>query len=253
MTRYHLTLYGRVQRLRALEQLSQLVEKAPDGTRVEVKAAKRTMPQNDKMWAMLTEVSLQVKWHGQRLRPDDWKLIFLDGLDRETRMVPSIDGDGVVNLNVSSSDLTIAEMGDLIELIHMFGANHGVVFADDCNQREGHMLRQRHPRQHDADHLAFVRQLPCLICGDDLTVEAAHVSFADLKVGKEYRGNRQKVDDIWAVPLCGRHHTEQHTMNERDFWHFTEIDPIRVAMALALNSGDYITSVGIINANRGLR
>jgi hypothetical protein len=37
---------------------------------------------------------------------------------------------GFVNLGWSSSDLTVAEMSDLIELIHAFGANHGVVFHD---------------------------------------------------------------------------------------------------------------------------
>jgi hypothetical protein len=27
-----------------------------------------------------------------------------------------------------------------------------------------------------------------------------------------------KADDDDAVPLCGRHHRELHTMNEREFW-----------------------------------
>lgn len=128
MSRYHLTLYGRAQRLRAL----QLIEQAPDGTRVEFKAEKRSMPQNDKMWAMLTEVALQVKWHGRTLRPDDWKLVFLDALDRETQIVPNLDGDGFVNLGTSSSDLTKSEMGDLLELIAAWGAQHGVQFKEEA-------------------------------------------------------------------------------------------------------------------------
>lgn len=130
MTRYHLTLYGRAQRIRA----AQLIEASPDGTRVEFKAEKRSMPQNDKMWALLTEVALQVKWHGSALRPDDWKLIFLDGLKRETRkpLVRNLDDTGFVDLNRSSSDLTKSEMGDLIELIYAFGANHNVQFKEEA-------------------------------------------------------------------------------------------------------------------------
>lgn len=130
MTRYHLTLYNRLQRLRALE----IIEKSPDGTRVEFKAEKRSMPQNDKMWALLTDVALQVKWHGATLRPDDWKLIFLDGLKRETRkpLVRNLDDTGFVDLNRSSSDLTKSEMGDLIELIYAFGANHNVQFKEEA-------------------------------------------------------------------------------------------------------------------------
>lgn len=103
---------------------------APAGTRIEFKAPKRSLPQNDLMWAALTDVATQLKWHGLKLTPEDWKLVFLDALKREVRMVPNIDGNGFVNLGRSSSDLTKAEMTDLIDLIHAFGANHDVVFHD---------------------------------------------------------------------------------------------------------------------------
>lgn len=106
------------------------VSKLPDGTRVEFKETKRSIPQNDRLWAMLTDVAAQVKWHGLKLTPDDWKLIFLDALKREVRTVLNLDGDGFVNLGRSSSDLSKAEMTDLIELIGMFGVNHGVTFHD---------------------------------------------------------------------------------------------------------------------------
>jgi len=104
--------------------------KLPEGTRVEFKAPKRSLPQNDRMWAMLTDLASQVKWHGLRLSADDWKLIFLDALKRELRMVPNLDGNGFVSLGRSSSDLSKSEMTDLIDLIHAFGANHDVVFHD---------------------------------------------------------------------------------------------------------------------------
>lgn len=99
-------------------------------TRVELKAPKRTLPQNDRMWAMLTDVARQVTWHGIKLTPDDWKLVFLDALKREVRMVPNIDGNGFVNLGRSSSDLSKDEMSDLMELIAAFGAREGVQFGE---------------------------------------------------------------------------------------------------------------------------
>lgn len=105
-------------------------QKLKDGVRIEFKDAKRTLPQNDRMWAMLTDIAKQLKWHGLTLTLEDWKLIFLDGLKREVRIVPNIDGTGFVNLGRSSSDLSVPEMRDLIELIMAFGANHGVVFQD---------------------------------------------------------------------------------------------------------------------------
>lgn len=103
---------------------------APVGTRVEFKASKRSIPQNDRMWAMLTDVATQLPWHGQKLSPDDWKLIFLDALKREVRVVPTLDGTGFVNLGRSSSDLSKDEMSDLIELIAEFGARHNIKFGD---------------------------------------------------------------------------------------------------------------------------
>jgi len=114
----------------AREKATRWIAAAPFGTRVEFKASKRTLPQNDRMWAMLTDVAQQLEWHGLRLTPNDWKLIFLDALKQEVRIVPNIDGTGFVNLGRSSSDLSKGEMSDLIEIIHAFGARHGVKFMD---------------------------------------------------------------------------------------------------------------------------
>lgn len=126
MSRAVLTLYGPTERARAVAWLN----KAPPGTVVEFKQSKRSTPQNARMWAMLTDVACAVQWHGVRLSPDDWKLIFMDALNRELRMVPNLDGNGFVNLGRSSSSLTKAEMSDLIEIIHAFGARHDVKFGD---------------------------------------------------------------------------------------------------------------------------
>lgn len=104
--------------------------KAPWGTRITFQAAKRTSDQNARMWAMLTEVARQVKWHGQRLSADDWKLIFMAALKQELRIVPNLDGTGFVQLGRSSSNLSVAEMGDLMDLIAAFGAREGVTFAE---------------------------------------------------------------------------------------------------------------------------
>jgi hypothetical protein len=126
MGRATLILHSQTDRLKA----SKWVQNAPDGTRLEFKASKRSVPQNDRMWAMLTDIASQLPWHGVKLAPDDWKLIFLDALKREVRIVPNLDGNGFVNLGRSSSDLSKDEMSDLIELITEFGARHGVTFHD---------------------------------------------------------------------------------------------------------------------------
>lgn len=126
MSRYFVTIRSTADRERA----ARILAAAPFGTRVELKAAKRSIPQNEKMWCHLTEIAQQLPWHGVKLRPDDWKLIFLDALKRELRMVPNLEGTAFVNINRSSSDLTKSEMGDLITLIEEFGARHGVKFDE---------------------------------------------------------------------------------------------------------------------------
>lgn len=126
MSRALVILASRAER----EKAARWCMTAPLNTRVEFKEAKRSIPQNARMWVMLTDVAQQVQWHGQRLSADDWKLIFLSGLNQEMRLVPNITGNGFVNLGRSSSDLSKSEMGDLMELIAAFGAQHGVTFHE---------------------------------------------------------------------------------------------------------------------------
>lgn len=110
-------------------------KKAPDGTRVEFKAPKRTVPQNARMWAHLTDIATQLLWHDVKLSPEDWKILFLDALKSEMRLIKNLNGNGYVSLGRSSSDLSVSEMADLITLIQMFGAEHGVVFSEPDDPR----------------------------------------------------------------------------------------------------------------------
>ena len=126
MSRYFLTLNSKADRIRAVN----IIAAAPDGARVEVKAVRRSLEQNNRMWAMLTDVAMQLPWHGKKLRPDDWKLLFLDALKRETQTVPNLEGTGFVSIGRSSSDLSKQEMSDLIDLMSAWGTQHGVTFHD---------------------------------------------------------------------------------------------------------------------------
>lgn len=95
---------------------------------LEVKPATRSLDQNAKMWACLTDISKQVDWYGVKLSPEDWKHVLSANL-KQQRSVPGIDG-GFVVLGLPTSKMTIAEMSELIELATAFGAQRGVVFHD---------------------------------------------------------------------------------------------------------------------------
>jgi hypothetical protein len=104
--------------------------KAPWGTRVEFKAAKRTLDQNSRMWAMLTDVASQKKHAGKSYTPDQWKVIFMHACGREVQFIPSLDGSTFLPWGQSSSDLSKSEMSELIDFIAAWGAENGVAFHD---------------------------------------------------------------------------------------------------------------------------
>jgi hypothetical protein len=93
-------------------------------------------------------------------------------------------------------------------------------------------LRQRQPRQKDAKHLDYIRSLPCCVCGDNTSTEAAHIRVASLEHGKNHTGMAEKSSDKWALPLCGECHREQHSMNELKFWASYNINPFTLAIKL---------------------
>jgi hypothetical protein len=118
------------------------VIKAPFGTRLEFKAARRSTDQNAKMWCCLTEVASQLEWHGQKYTAEDWKDYFMHAM-RRARWMPSEDG-GLVPIGMRTSDLSKGEMVELIELVLAFGAEHGVIFNEpDESHRDGRLGNQR--------------------------------------------------------------------------------------------------------------
>lgn len=93
------------------------VSKAPAGTRVEFKAPKRSLPQNDRLWLLLGAVA-KLEWHGQRYSAEDWKDYFMHAY-RGEKWMPAEYG-GMVPVGRSTSDLAKDEFGELMTLIEAF-------------------------------------------------------------------------------------------------------------------------------------
>lgn len=102
------------------------VQSAPSGYVVEIREPSRSLDQNSLLWPLLTELSHQVNWYGQKLTPDEWKDVMTAGL-RKQKAVPGIDG-GFVMVGSRTSKMSKAEFSDLVELIYAFGAERGVRF-----------------------------------------------------------------------------------------------------------------------------
>ncbi len=103
-------------------------------------------------------------------------------------------------------------------------------------------------RRQNKKHLAFIRTLPCVICLDNTATEACHIRMEDARIAKPLTGMGIKPDDRFTLPMCGRHHREQHSMNEYKFWLMQAIDPVLTALALYSIFGDAEEAERIINA-----
>lgn len=124
MSRALLTLNSDTDRAKATSWVS----KAPPGTRLEFKRPRRTLPQNDRLWAMLTEIA-EKKPGGRTYHPDVWKCLFMAAWRKDVGLYPSIDGDGVVPI-YSSSDLGKGECSELIEFIEAWCAQHEIELTE---------------------------------------------------------------------------------------------------------------------------
>lgn len=119
MTRQIVTLISKADRARAWDRING----AAIGTRLEFKDPRRSIPQNDRMWLILTAVS-KLDWHGQRYTPEEWKDYFTHAY-RGEKWMPAEDG-GMVPVGRSTSDLSVTEFGELMELMESFCARHNI-------------------------------------------------------------------------------------------------------------------------------
>jgi len=116
------------------ERAKRLIERAPEGYVMSIQEPRRTQEQNDRMWAMLTDISVQMPG-GRRHTPDDWKAIFMNACGWECQFIEGLDGRPFPK-GFRSSHLTKSQMSELIDFMFAWGAENGVRWSE--------------PRQHAA-------------------------------------------------------------------------------------------------------
>lgn len=130
MSRAMLTLRSTAEREQAIEW----IRKSPAGTRVEFKGPARSLDQNSRFWAMLTDVAVQGRINGRRFNTEQWKLMFLHAYSEERgveiKYLPALNRAGMVPCGRSSSDLSVGEMSELMDFISAWGAENSIKFHD---------------------------------------------------------------------------------------------------------------------------
>lgn len=106
----------------------QLIDKAPDNAVVRVSAPTRSLDQNAKMHAMLSDLS-RAKPEGRRHTPDVWKAIMMQACGHASQFEFGLDGQPFP-LGFRSSRLTVSQMSDLIEFMYAYGAEHDVRWSE---------------------------------------------------------------------------------------------------------------------------
>ena len=109
------------------QRAKQAIDDAPVGYSCVIKEATRSLEQNALLWALLSDVSKQVDWYGQKLTPEEWKDVFSASLKKQ-KVVPGLDG-GFVVCGQSTSKMSKSEFSEMCELIMAFGAQQGVKFS----------------------------------------------------------------------------------------------------------------------------
>lgn len=104
---------------------------APIGWVCSVREAHRTLPQNAKLHAMLTDISQQCDYMGKRRTINFWKNLFVSGwmiaTDQVPEIVPGLEGE-FVNIRESTANMGVRDLSSVIEYVSAWGANEGVKF-----------------------------------------------------------------------------------------------------------------------------
>ena len=120
MTRQVITLVSREDHAR----VRRCLETAPVGTRVQLQEPKRSIPQNDRLWLILTKLSQTLVWHGQKYSPEEWKDFMMHAY-RGEKWMPAEDG-GMIPIGRSTSKLSKQEFCELMELMEAFCARQNI-------------------------------------------------------------------------------------------------------------------------------
>lgn len=105
-----------------------LIDEAPAGCVVNVALPKRSLDQNARLWAMLSDISRTCP-DGRKHTPEVWKTLFMHALGHETRFEMGLNGEPFP-VGFRSSKLSVREMADLITFVSEYGDRHGVRWSE---------------------------------------------------------------------------------------------------------------------------
>jgi hypothetical protein len=110
----------------------QLIDRAPADAVVQISEAKRSLDQNAKMHAMLSDIS-RAKPEGRMHTPEVWKTLMMHACGHAVQFELGLNGQPFPT-GFRSSRLTKAQMSELIEFIYEYGARHNVRWTEPMQE-----------------------------------------------------------------------------------------------------------------------
>lgn len=95
----------------------------------------KTREQEQKYHAMIGEIAKQAQHLGATWDSRDWKRLLVQKFCKDYKMaggriIPNLDGDGIVQLDFQTRKFTKEQGSQFIEWLHAWGAEHEIVFKE---------------------------------------------------------------------------------------------------------------------------
>jgi hypothetical protein len=117
----------------ARRMAQEAVSKAPDGFVCVVRPPNRSLDQNAKAHALFQDIAkAKPTWSGINMDAGDWKALLIVShavatkTPGATRMVPDLEGHGLVQLRESSARMSKDRASSLIEYVQAWAVSHGI-------------------------------------------------------------------------------------------------------------------------------
>lgn len=126
--------------------LKRYADEVPIGHVARISEPVKKREQEEKYHAMIGDIAKKCTFIGQKWHANDWKRLLVDAfakamreagtpLHHDGRVVPSLDGERVVQLGIQTADLRVKEAANFIEYLYAYGADNDVAWTDPKSER----------------------------------------------------------------------------------------------------------------------
>ena len=105
-----------------------------------IEREKRSNDQNEMFHSIICQIAKQAKHLGATWTAEDWKRLLVYQWAKETnrdklqRVVPALDGGGIVQLGLQTRNFNKADASEFTEFLLAWSAQNGIVLKDTSSQ-----------------------------------------------------------------------------------------------------------------------